>query len=237
MSAEKSMNPFEKSMAFLRGICQMDHFHLIETYSQGTIRVRVKGTSGRHYEVKAKQQGHHPGLSASSNLRRKTWSTSVIGAAWKKDLVSKNSNFTVELCLNINEQKTHLPIGDKLASLALSLRNDIDLALEIPLVAQFIVCPRNKLEHIFTFQEEMIVTQDMIEMSDDEDPEMDWEDEEEYFNSIQITDLEGDIVDFDHNIDRVEEDFIPDLNRAEDLVDHLVRAFDLQEDRRTRGSS
>ena len=159
---------------------------------------------------------------------------SVIGAAWKKDIESKDQNFTASLCLNINEQKTHLPIGDKLASLALSLRNDIELAMDIALVAQFIVCPRNKLEHIFTFQDEMIVTQDMIDMNDEE---MDWEEEEEYFNSLQIMDLEGDIVDFEHNIDQVEEDLFPDLNRAEDLVDHLMRAFDVQEDQRTRGSS
>ena len=108
--------------------------------------------------------------------------------------------------------------------------------MDIPLVAQFIVCPRNKMEHIFTFQDEMIVTQDMIDMSDD-DEEMDWEEEEEYLNSIQMIDVEEDIIDFDHNIGRVEEDLLPDSNRAEDLVDHLIRAFDFQEDRRTRGSS
>ena len=83
----------------------------------------------------------------------------------------------------------------------------------------------------------MIVTQDMIDMNDEDDEEMDWEEEEEYFNSLQIMDLEGDIVDFEHNIDQVEEDLFPDLNRAEDLVDHLVRAFDVREDQRTRGSS
>ena len=83
----------------------------------------------------------------------------------------------------------------------------------------------------------MIVTQDMIDMNDEDEEEMDWEEEEEYFNSLQIMDLEGDIVDFEHNIDQVEEDLFPDLNRAEDLVDHLMRAFDVQEDQRTRGSS
>ena len=77
----------------------MEHFHLIETFSQGMIQVRVKGTSGRHYEVKAKQQLPHPGLSENSNRRRKTWSTSVIGAAWKKDIESKDQNFTASLCL------------------------------------------------------------------------------------------------------------------------------------------
>jgi hypothetical protein len=236
MTEEENINPFEKSMGFLRDVCKMDNFHWIETDSKGDIKVQIKGTSGRHYEVRGKQQQPHPALSVHSK-RSKTWSTSVVGAAWKKDLTSKNSNFIVNLCLNIHERKTHLPIGDKLASLALSLRNDIELAMDIPLVAQFIVCPRSKLEHIFTFQEEMIVTQDMVDMSDDEEEEMDWEEEEEYFNSIQILNLEGDIVDFEHTIGQVEESILPDQNRAEDLVDHLVRAFDIQEDRRTRGSS
>jgi hypothetical protein len=234
MTAEENINPFEKSMGFLRDVCKMDNFNWIKTDSKGEITVQIQGTSGRHYEVRGKQQQPHPALGVDSK-RSKTWSTSVVGAAWKKDLTSKNSKFIVNLCLNINERKTHLPIGDKLASLALSLRNDIELAMDIPLVAQFIVCPRSKLEHIFTFQEEMIVTQDMIDMSDDE--EIDWGEEEEYYNSIQVIDLEGDIVEFEHTIDQFEESILPDLNRAEDLVDHLVRAFDHQEDRRTRGSS
>ena len=211
----------------------MEHFHLIESYSEGTIQVRVKGTSGRHYEVKAKQQLPHPGLSEHSNMRRKTWSTSVIGAAWKKDIESKDSDFTVSLCLNINEQKTHLPIGDKLASLALSLRNDIELAMDIPLVAQFIVCPRNKMEHIFTFQDEMIVTQDMIDMSDD-DEEMDWEDEEEYYDSIDFEDLHEESEDEDHTIDK---DLDSESSSSDRMFDIIMRAFDLQEDRRSRGSS
>ena len=211
----------------------MEHFHLIESYSEGTIQVRVKGTSGRHYEVKAKQQLPHPGLSEHSNMRRKTWSTSVIGAAWKKDIESKDSDFTVSLCLNINEQKTHLPIGDKLASLALSLRNDIELAMDIPLVAQFIVCPRNKMEHIFTFQDEMIVTQDMIDMSDD-DEEMDWEDEEEYYDSIDFEDLHEESEVQDHTIDK---DLDTESTSSDEMVDIIMRAFDLQEDRRSRGSS
>ena len=211
----------------------MEHFHLMETYSEGKIQVRVKGTSGRHYEVKAKQQGHHPGLSAQSNMRRKTWTTSVIGAAWKKDIEARDSNFTVSLCLNINEQKTHLPIGDKLASLALSLRNDIDLAMDIPLVAQFIVCPRNKMEHIFTFQDEMIVTQDMIDMSD-EDEEMDWEEEEEYYNSIDFEDLHEESEFQDNTIDK---DLETESSNSDEMVDIIMRAFERREDRSSRGSS
>lgn len=212
----------------------MEHFHLIESYSEGTIQVRVKGTSGRHYEVKAKQQEHHPGLSANSNMRRKTWSTSVIGAAWKKDIEAKDSNFTVSLCLNINEKKNHLPIGDKLASLALSLRNDIELAMDIALVAQFIVCPRNKLEHIFTFQDEMVVTQDMIDMSDQEEEEMDWEEEEEYYNSIEFEDLH-EHVEFPEPI--VDNDLDTESSNSVEMVDLIMRTLERREDRRSRGSS
>ena len=224
----------------------MEHFHLMETYSEGKIQVRVKGTSGRHYEVKAKQQGHHPGLSAQSNLRRKTWTTSVIGAAWKKDIEARDSNFTVSLCLNINEQKTHLPIGDKLASLALSLRNDIELAMDIPLVAQFIVCPRNKMEHIFTFQDEMIVTQDMIDMGedeqefhgfDDDEEEMDWEVLESYYSEIDIIELEEQNEFSTPN--QPEECGLNEQNTPsyEEMVDHMMRAIDRQEDKKSRDSS
>ena len=237
MKAEENINPFEKSMGFLRDVCKMDNFHWIETDSKGDIKVQIKGTSGRHYEVRGKQQQPHPALSVHSK-RSKTWSTSVVGAAWKKDLTSKNSNFIVNLCLNIHERKTHLPIGDKLASLALSLRNDIELAMDIPLVAQFIVCPRSKLEHIFTFQEEMIVTQDMVDMSDDEEEEMDWEEEEEYYNSIEFEELHQEAFFSENPNDKeLDTDLDSGTMSSDEIVDTLMRAFDLQEDRRTRGSS
>ena len=101
MTEEENINPFEKSMGFLRDVCKMDNFHWIETDSKGDIKVQIKGTSGRHYEVRGKQQQPHPALSVHSK-RSKTWSTSVVGAAWKKYLTSKNSNFIVNLCLNIH---------------------------------------------------------------------------------------------------------------------------------------
>ena len=78
-------------------------------------------------------------------------------------LIRKNTSVHSKLCLNIHENKEHLPVGDRLASFALSLHNDVKLAMEIPLVAQFIVCPREDLYHVFTFQEEMVVTQEMID--------------------------------------------------------------------------
>ena len=245
MSAEESPSPFEKSMTFLRDICKMENFCWVDTGSEEEIKVRIKGISGRHYEVKGKQQHPHPALSGNSK-RIGTWSTSVVGAAWKKDIESNDSRFTVSLCLNINQQKVHLPIGDKLASLALSLRNDIELAMEIPLVAQFIVCPRNKFEHIFTFQDEMIVTQDMIDMGEDEqefhgfeddEEEMDWEVLESYYSEMDIIELEEQNDFSTLNQSQECELDEPDSPSFEEMVDRMMRVIDRQEDKQSRGSS
>ena len=55
------------------------------------------------------------------------------------------------------------PVGDRIASLALSLRNDIRTAMTIPLLAQFIVCKREFLAEVLVFQEEGIMTEAMID--------------------------------------------------------------------------
>jgi hypothetical protein len=149
-------SPHLKSIDFLNGVCSIEGIELIPSKSIYDITLLVNGRSGRHYEIVATNP---VGLYNES-----AWDTRVIGAAWKKDLNPKQSRpYTAKLCLDIHEDKQHLPIGDRLASLALSLHNDIKLAMDIPLVAQFIVCPRNNLSEIHTFQEEMIVTQEMHE--------------------------------------------------------------------------
>ena len=160
MSMESELDPHEKSIQFLREICNIDGIELIDSNSIYKIFVRVRGRSGRHYEVEASRP---IGL-----FLQTPWTTEVTGAAWKRDFDSEKTRaYTAKLCLNIHSDKEHLPVGDRLASLALSLHNDIKLAMEIPLVAQFIVCPREELYHVFKFQEELVVTQDMI---DDFDP-------------------------------------------------------------------
>ena len=101
------------------------------------------------------------GCSCRLRGRLKSW-----GLRGNEILIAKKKRaYTAKLCLNIHENKEHLPVGDRLASLALSLHNDVKLAMEIPLVAQFIVCPREELYHVFTFQEEMVVTQEMMDES------------------------------------------------------------------------
>ena len=158
MSTVSELNPHEKSMQFLREVCNIDGIEMIDSNSIYRIVLRVRGRSGRHYEVEASRP---IGL-----FMQTPWTTEVVGAAWKRDFDSEKTRaYTAKLCLNIHENKEHLPVGDRLASLALSLHNDVKLAMEIPLVAQFIVCPREELYHVFTFQEEMVVTQEMIDES------------------------------------------------------------------------
>jgi len=156
VSMEFELNPHERSMQFLQEVCNIDGIEMIESNSIYKIVVQVRGRSGRHYEVEASRP---IGL-----FMQTPWTTEVVGAARKRDFDTKNARaYTAKLCLNIHENKEHLPVGDRLASLALSLHNDVKLAMEIPLVAQFIVCPREELYHVFTFQEEMVVTQDMVD--------------------------------------------------------------------------
>ena len=51
--------------------------------------------------------------------------------------------------------------------------------MDIPLVAQFIVCPREDLFHVYTFQDDMVVTQDMIDEQQAMNDEYDYYDEDE----------------------------------------------------------
>ena len=213
---ESELDPHEKSMQFLREICNIDGIELIDSNSIYKIFVRVRGRSGRHYEVEASRP---IGLYLQTPC-----TTEVTGAAWKRDFDSEKTRaYTAKLCLNIHSDKEHLPVGDCLASLALSLHNDIKLAMEIPLVAQFIVCPREELYHVFKFQEELVVTQDMIDdfnpayggnpqhvldyMEEDREIEFidflpgfwdDWDDEEPFeLDSIQtnwLQDISDDIM-------------------------------------------
>jgi hypothetical protein len=101
-----------------------------------------------------------------------SWAIIVKGAAWRSDF-SNNNSMVVDICIHTARTGHRLPIGDSLVSLCLSLANDNITALDIPLLAQFIVCPRKRLSTIEIFQQEGIVTSDML---DQEDPFGEWGD-------------------------------------------------------------
>ena len=131
----------------------------------------------------------------------------------------------MNLCLNTHAKKRHLPIGDRLASLVLSLHNDVKLAMDIPLVAQFIVCPREDLLHIYAFQDDMIVTQDMIENHQDFDEDYD------LFEDDEIDQFEEEIMSpmEDWFADNSEDAGVPDLgqrNWSQDLGEFIMQQFE-----------
>ena len=218
VSMECELNPHEKSMQFLQEVCNIDGIEMLDSNSIYKIVVRVRGRSGRHYEVEASRP---MGL-----FMQTPWSTEVVGAAWKRDFDSEKTRaYTAKLCLNIHENKEHLPVGDRLASLALSLHNDVKLAMEIPLVAQFIVCPREELYHVFTFQEEMVVTQEMVD-------ETALEGNPQHVLDYMEEEREVDLIDFlpgFWNVDGDEESFDLDSIQThwlQDVSDDIMQRFD-----------
>ena len=140
-----------------------------------SLMILLKGKSGRWYKVLTND--------AESQLFsiNQDYVISVHGARWKKDLAKPGSKFAAKLCLNPTTRgyeqdpvtgeriEGELPIGDRIATICLHLTNDIDLALRIPLVAQFIITPREHLARIDTFQDEYIVWNDMLVCGPDDD--------------------------------------------------------------------
>ena len=220
MSTQIIDSPHEKSIKFLKDICEMDGIELLKTSTIYKIVVRVRGRSGRHYEVTASRP---VGL-----FSQEPWQTSILGAAWKNDFNSESTMpYTTNLCLNTHEDKRHLPIGDRLASLILSLHNDIKLAMDIPLVAQFIVCPREDLNHVYSFQNDMVVTQDMI----DEQQEF-----EEEYDAFFEDDFEDDDLFPEFEFPEDDDDIIEFELRDKSFADQIADLFSRQQDKETEKS-
>jgi hypothetical protein len=141
----------------------------------GKVEIFVKGMSRRWYKIKAVQI--RPLNLNQPVIDPKHWTSSwaiiVKGAAWRSDF--NNNSMVVDLCIHTRRSGGRFPIGDSLVSLCLSLANDKITAMDIPLLAQFIICPRKRLSTIEIFQEEGIVTSDMLNQG--EDPFGEWEDD------------------------------------------------------------
>ena len=141
-----------------------------------SLMILLKGKSGRWYKVLTNHVDAQ--LFPVGSL---DYSITVHGARWKKDLAKPGGKFAAKLCLNPTTRgyeqdpvtgdriEGELPIGDRIATICLHLTNDIDLALRIPLVAQFIITPREHLARIDTFQDEYIVWNDMLMCGPDDD--------------------------------------------------------------------
>ncbi|MGA0380547.1 MAG: hypothetical protein ACO3NJ_07085, partial [Candidatus Poseidoniaceae archaeon] len=99
------------------------------------------------------------------------------------------------------------------------------LAMEIPLVAQFIVCPREELYHVFTFQEELVVTQDMIDESALEGNPQHVLDYMEEDREVEFIDFLPDFWHFDGDDEPFDLDSIQ-TNWLQDISDDIMQRFD-----------
>ncbi len=151
--------PELRSVELLQGVVRSTSATLV-LLTQTEIKVRVRGESKRWYEIYAKYHGHDDIFDHGDN----GWNCSVNAGRRETDIIDAN-DYCAQLCLHANEH--NLPIGDQVVSLILSLSNDIKTAMEIPLLAQFIVCTRQMLANIMIFQDTMIVTEEMAEYGHD----------------------------------------------------------------------
>jgi len=179
-----SGNPFTKpeqrSLELLQSIAEANPWLEFVEQTEERIEIHVRGQSRRWYSIEAKRAMAQHFL--NHNIVHNTWSLEVQGGARKRDILHRNQ-YCANLCLNLR-QSADLPVGDKIAALCLSLHNDVTTAMNIHLLAQFLVCPRNDLAKVMIFQDEMVVLHSMFAGRDDEDlnPATMFDIEDEQFN-------------------------------------------------------
>jgi len=174
-SESEISGPYYRSMQLLFDTVESNDSLEWDDEEYGKVEIFVKGMSRRWYKIKAVQI--RPLNPNKPVIDPKHWTSSwaiiVKGAAWRSDF--NNNSMVVDLCIHTRRSGGRFPIGDSLVSLCLSLANDKTTAMDIPLLAQFIICPRKRLSTIEIFQEEGIVTSDMLNQG--EDPFGEWEDD------------------------------------------------------------
>ena len=157
--------PERRSLELVRSIVEANPWAEFVLENNAFVRIRVKGQSLRWYLVEARLRGPSP---HEAFFQHQRWQYVVTGGARRRDVVHTN-RYTAQLCLNTRQSST-MPFGDKVAALCLSLHNDLITAMTIPLLAQFIVCPREELAKIMVFQDEMVVYHSMFDDGIDHNP-------------------------------------------------------------------
>ena len=132
----------------------------------------VKGTSGRWYRIAV----------TDATGTAEDVSIVVSGATRRTDLTGRggiDGRPVANLCLHT--EADHLPLGDRVSTIAMSLANDRETAMRIPLVAQFIAASREMLVDIGLFTDHGPMPADpfMEPPFDlfDEEPEEEWANE------------------------------------------------------------
>jgi hypothetical protein len=117
-----------------------------------------------------------------------------------------------------------MPVGDKIAALCLSLHNDRITAMSIPLLAQFIVAPREHLAKVMVFQDEMVVLHSMIH-GDEHFGMVDLTEEEEAaFNQQEPEDMHHD---WEMHFMGIEDDIVAPPEPAEPRGSEALSLIDL----------
>ena len=166
--------PVQKSMRLLAGV--IDGNERIEALPihapRGGALLIVKGTSGRLYRIAV----------TDATGTAEDVSIVVSGATRRTDIVGRggvDGRPVANLCLHT--EADHLPLGDRVVALAMSLADDRETAMRIPLVAQFIAASREMLVDIGLFTDHGPMPADpFMEPPFDlfyEEPEDAWEDE------------------------------------------------------------
>ncbi|MAP59285.1 MAG: hypothetical protein CL978_03525 [Euryarchaeota archaeon] len=216
-----NQDPTQRSLELLEDIARENDWLTVTTHDREKFYLTVNGESRRWYMISARRNefdGYNP------FSEKAIWHINVRGAAQKYDLI-RNNKYNADLCINTGRKSRELPIGDRLATLALSLRNDRRTAMSIPLLAQFIVCRREFLEEIIVFQDEGIMTEIDIDENfqnylDIEDMNQNQEDEEEQSYIIENPPfMDFDEQFFDNPI--MDEEFWEELNnrRLQEKID------------------
>jgi hypothetical protein len=174
-SESEISGPYYRSMQLLFDTVESNDSLEWDDEEYGKVEIFVKGMSRRWYKINAFQIERMKTDQSVADPKHWTssWAIMVKGAAWRSDL-SNNNSMVADICIHTARTGHRFPIGDSLVSLCLSLVNDRITAMDIPLLAQFIVCPRRRLSTIEIFQQEGIVTSDML---DQEDPFGEWDDD------------------------------------------------------------
>ncbi|RJU83209.1 MAG: hypothetical protein DWB99_02810 [Candidatus Poseidoniales archaeon] len=153
-------DPEKRSIELLKDIAKENEWIDVKFSLPNYIYMTINGESRRWYHASAKIRD----TEELSLFENEIWHIEVRGAANKYDLI-RNNKFNADICINTNGKGNKMPVGDRLAALALSLRNDRRTAMSVPLLAQFLVCKRDYLQEVIVFQEEGIMTEiDMDQM-------------------------------------------------------------------------
>lgn len=159
-----------KSMQFLDSIVEGSEAMTLTLDPEGLPRVVIRGTSRRWYRVGLHAYYAEDYVDVNGQFREVKevhWRTSIDAGAWKQD-IAERTPFMVALCMHPTQRSQLLPIGDQIAALALALQNDKTTAMRIPLLAQFIVSPREALERVYQFSEDGVIMEEEVYDEDDE---------------------------------------------------------------------